>query len=160
VFALPHCRVAEVTCTLMLTRGVVTAYTCVLHACMQVAILWEGDEAKDIRRITYKDLLREVCKVSTRPSSTHRLLSFSSARITAYPLLHVQLANGLKALGVNKGDPVVIYMPMVPEAAVAMLACARLGAPHSVVFAGFSAESLRDRIQDCQAKIVITADEV
>lgn len=97
----------------------------------QVAILWEGDDSKDIRRITYNELLREVCK----------------------------FANVLKRLGVRKGDPVCIYMPMVPEAAYAMLACARIGAPHSVVFAGFSAEALRDRILDCRCKFVVTADE-
>ncbi|MBV6647158.1 MAG: AMP-binding protein, partial [Cyclobacteriaceae bacterium] len=69
-----------------------------------------------------------------------------------------QFANALKAQGVKKGDRVIIYMPMVPEAAVAMLACARVGAIHSVVFAGFSATSLADRVNDCQAKVVLTSD--
>ena len=67
-------------------------------------------------------------------------------------------ANGLKALGISSGDRVIIYMGMVPEAAVAMLACARIGAVHSVVFGGFSADALRDRIHDCQARLVITQD--
>lgn len=84
----------------------------------QVAILHEGDEPGNVTEITYEDLLRRVCRV----------------------------ANAMKELGVKKGDFVTLYMPMVPDAAVAMLACARLGAPHSVVFAGFSAEALRDRI--------------
>jgi len=97
----------------------------------KVAILWEGDDPKDVRHVTYKELHRDVCK----------------------------LANALKAYGVRKGDNVAIYMPMVPEAAVAMLACARIGAPHSMVFAGFSAEALRDRILDANAKVLITADE-
>eukprot|EP00455_Lapot_gusevi_P044531 TRINITY_DN5572_c0_g1_i1.p1 TRINITY_DN5572_c0_g1~~TRINITY_DN5572_c0_g1_i1.p1 ORF type:complete len:664 (+),score=141.62 TRINITY_DN5572_c0_g1_i1:76-2067(+) len=97
----------------------------------QVAILWEGDEPDQIRRITYRQLFAQVC----------------------------QTANALRAMGVRRGDPVCIYMPMIPEAAVAMLACARIGAPHSVVFAGFSAESLRSRIQDCDCRFVITADE-
>jgi acetyl-CoA synthetase len=97
----------------------------------QVAILWEGDEPGDVRRITYKELHREVCR----------------------------LANALKARGVRKGDRVAIYMPMVPEAAYAMLACARIGAVHSVVFGGFSAEALRDRILDSDCRVLITADE-
>ena len=95
----------------------------------KVAILWEG-EPGDTRTITYSQLLDEVC----------------------------QFANVLKGLGVKKGDRVAIYMPMIPEAAVAMLACARIGAAHSVVFGGFSAESLRDRINDAEAKVLITAD--
>jgi acetyl-CoA synthetase len=95
----------------------------------QVAIHWEG-EPGDTRTITYSDLLREVSKT----------------------------ANALIELGVQTGDRVMIYMPMVPEAAVAMLACARLGAPHSVVFGGFSADSLRNRIDDAAAKVMITAD--
>jgi acetyl-CoA synthetase len=95
----------------------------------KVAILWEG-EPGDRRAITYWELHREVSK----------------------------LANALKDLGVAKGDRVAIYLPMVPEAAVAMLACARIGAPHSVVFGGFSAESLRDRINDAKAKVLITGD--
>ena len=99
---------------------------------MQTAILWEGDSAELVRRVTYEELLRDVCRC----------------------------ANALKAVGVRKGDAVCIYMPMVPEAVVAMLACARLGAPHSVVFAGFSADALRDRIMDGHCRYVITADEV
>ncbi len=97
----------------------------------KVAILWEGDEPGDTRRITYRELQREVCK----------------------------LANVLRHNGIRKGDRVAIYMPMIPEAAFAMLACARIGAVHNVVFAGFSAEALRDRIQDARCKAVITADE-
>ena len=97
----------------------------------KTAILWEGDDPGDVRTLTYAELAREVNKA----------------------------ANALKALGVDKGDRVVIYMGMVPEAAIAMLACARLGAIHSVVFGGFSAEALRDRIRDCKAEVVITQDE-
>jgi len=97
----------------------------------KVAILWEGDEPGDVRRITYRELHREVCK----------------------------LANVLRHNGIRKGDRVAIYMPMIPEAAFAMLACARIGAVHNVVFAGFSAEALRDRIQDAGCIAVITADE-
>lgn len=93
------------------------------------AIIWEG-EPGEVRRISYQTLLDETC----------------------------QAANGLKALGVGKGDRVVIYMPMVPEAAIAMLACARIGATHSVVFGAFSALALRDRIEDAGAKVVVTAD--
>ena len=95
----------------------------------RVAIHWEG-EPGDTRTITYAELLDEVSKFS----------------------------NVLKGLGVEKGDRVMIYMPMIPEAAVAMLACARIGAPHSVVFGGFSAQSLTDRIDDADAKVLITAD--
>lgn len=95
----------------------------------KAAIIWEG-EPGDSRTLTYTQLHREVC----------------------------QFANVLKQLGVQKGDRVGIYMPMIPEAAIAMLACARIGAPHSVVFGGFSAEALRDRLIDAQAKLVITAD--
>ncbi|MBU6234756.1 MAG: acetate--CoA ligase, partial [Alphaproteobacteria bacterium] len=97
----------------------------------ETAIIWEGDNPSDSRKITYAELKSEVSK----------------------------LANALKGRGVKKGDVVTIYMPMVPEAAYAMLACARIGAIHSVVFGGFSSESLRDRIQDCNSKVVITADE-
>eukprot|EP00163_Fabomonas_tropica_P027354 TRINITY_DN5231_c0_g2_i1.p1 TRINITY_DN5231_c0_g2~~TRINITY_DN5231_c0_g2_i1.p1 ORF type:complete len:755 (-),score=184.50 TRINITY_DN5231_c0_g2_i1:68-2026(-) len=97
----------------------------------QVAILWEGDNPEEVKHITYRELYLEVNR----------------------------FANLLKAEGIGKGDTVCIYMPMVPEAAYAMLACARIGAPHSVVFAGFSAEALRDRILDCKCKLVITADE-
>jgi acetyl-CoA synthetase len=95
----------------------------------KVALKWEG-EPGETRSLTYFDLHREVCK----------------------------FANALKSLGVRRGDRVAIYLPMIPEAAIAMLGCARIGAPHSVVFGGFSAESLRDRINDAGASIVITAD--
>lgn len=95
----------------------------------KVAFYWEG-EPGDTRTITYSDLLKEVCKVS----------------------------NALKELDVVKGDRVVIYMPMIPELAIALLACARIGAPHTVVFGGFSADSVRDRINDAEAEIIITAD--
>ena len=97
----------------------------------QTAILWEGDEPSDIKRISYQELHDKVC----------------------------QLANVLKKHGIKKGDRVALYMPMIPEAAYAMLACARIGAIHSVVFAGFSAEALRERILDSTCKAVITADE-
>lgn len=97
----------------------------------KVAILYEGDAPEDVRKITYGQLLGHVC----------------------------QLANSMKAAGVKKGDSVCIYMPMVPEAAFAMLACARIGAPHSVVFAGFSSEALRDRMVDGKCKYLITANE-
>ncbi len=95
----------------------------------EIAIIWEG-EPGDIRRITYKELFMEVCKT----------------------------ANALKQIGIGKGDLVALYMPMIPEAAIAMLACSRIGAPHSVVFGGFSSEALRDRLNDGEAKVVITAD--
>ena len=95
----------------------------------KAAIIWEG-EPGDSRTYTYAQLHREVCKA----------------------------ANAIKAMGVKKGDRVGVYMPMVPEAAIAMLACARIGAVHSVVFGGFSAEALRDRLNDGEAKLVITAD--
>jgi acetyl-CoA synthetase len=95
----------------------------------KAAIMWEGEPGEK-RVLTYQQLHREVCK----------------------------FGNVLKRNGVKKGDRVIIYMPMVPEAAIAMLACARIGATHSVVFGGFSAESIRDRINDCGAKLVITAD--
>ena len=95
----------------------------------KAALIWEG-EPGDSRTLTYAQLHREVC----------------------------QMANVLKHLGVQKGDRVGIYMPMIPEAAIAMLACARIGAPHTVVFGGFSAEALKDRLNDAQAKLVITAD--
>jgi acetyl-CoA synthetase len=98
----------------------------------QVAILWEPDEpGEDARRFTYRQLHAEVCR----------------------------FANVLKGQGVEKGDRVTIYMPMIPEAAFAILACARIGAIHSVVFGGFSPEALSGRIQDCDSKIVVTADE-
>jgi len=95
----------------------------------KAAILWEG-EPGDQRVLTYGQLHREVCK----------------------------FANVMKGLGVKKGDRVALYMPMIPELAIAMLACTRIGAPHSIVFGGFSAESLRDRIDDAGAKLVVTAD--
>ena len=95
----------------------------------KAAIIWEG-EPGDERVLTYGDLHREVCK----------------------------FANALKGLGVKKGDRVALYMPMTPELAIAMLACARIGAPHSIIFGGFSAESIRDRIDDAKAKVVVTAD--
>ncbi|HUO01321.1 MAG TPA: acetate--CoA ligase [Rhizomicrobium sp.] len=97
----------------------------------QTAIIWEGDDPKDSRHITYRQLHEEVCR----------------------------FANVLKARGVRKGDRVTIYLPMIPEAAYAMLACARIGAIHSVVFGGFSPDSLAGRIIDCDSHVVITADE-
>jgi acetyl-CoA synthetase len=97
----------------------------------QTAIIWEGDDPADDARITYRDLYERVCR----------------------------FANALKSLGVEKGDPVTIYLPMIPEAAVAMLACARIGAPHAIVFGGFSPEALAGRIADCRSKVVITSDE-
>jgi acetyl-CoA synthetase len=95
----------------------------------KAALIWEG-EPGDTRTLTYWDLYREVCK----------------------------FANVLRQLGVKRGDRVAIYLPMIPEAAIAMLACARIGAPHSVVFGGFSSDSLRDRINDAEARVLITAD--
>jgi acetyl-CoA synthetase len=98
----------------------------------QTAIVWEPDDPNDaVRRISYRDLHEEVCR----------------------------FANALKRLHVAKGDRVTIYMPMIPETVVAMLACARIGAIHSVVFGGFSPEALRGRIEDCASRVVITADE-
>jgi acetyl-CoA synthetase len=97
----------------------------------KVAIIWEGDDPTHSRHLTYRQLHQAVCK----------------------------LANVLKSKGVKKGDRVTIYLPMIPEAAVALLACARIGAVHSVVFGGFSPEALRDRIQDSKSRVVITADE-
>ena len=97
----------------------------------QVAIIWEGDDPADDDKITYRDLHERVCR----------------------------FANGLKSLGVKKGDRVTIYLPMIPEIAVAMLACARIGAIHSVVFGGFSPESIAGRIHDCESSLVITSDE-
>ncbi len=97
----------------------------------QTAIIWEGDDPKDDKTITYRELHAEVCK----------------------------FANGLKAIGAKKGDRITIYMPMIPEAAVAMLACVRIGAIHSIVFGGFSPDALAGRIQDCDCNIIITADE-
>lgn len=97
----------------------------------QTAIIWEGDDPSQSRHITYKELHDEVCR----------------------------MANILRTRNVKKGDRVTIYLPMIPEAAYAMLACARIGAVHSVVFAGFSPDSLAQRINDCQSKVIITADE-
>ena len=97
----------------------------------QVAILWEGDDPSESKRITYRELHAAVGK----------------------------LANGLKSLGVKRGDTVTLYMPMIPEAAFAMLACARIGAVHSVVFGGFSPDALAGRIKDSGSKLVITADQ-
>ena len=97
----------------------------------QVAILWEGDDPKHDKKITYKQLHAEVCR----------------------------FANVLKARGVKKGDRVTVYLPMIPETAISMLACARIGAIHSVVFGGFSPDSLAGRIEDCKSNIIVTADE-
>ena len=96
----------------------------------EVAIIWEGDEPTDVRRVTFRELLAKVCKI----------------------------ANALKEQGVRKGDVVTLYMPMVPELAMTMLACARLGAVHSVIFAGFSADAIADRIESSQSRWVVTAD--
>jgi acetyl-CoA synthetase len=97
----------------------------------QVAIIWEGDDPNQDKKITYRELHAEVCR----------------------------FANALKARGVKKGDRVCIYMPMIPEVAVAMLACTRIGAIHSVVFGGFSPDSLKDRILNADCQVLITADE-
>jgi acetyl-CoA synthetase len=97
----------------------------------QVAIIWEGDDPGVDEEITYRELHEKVCR----------------------------LANVLKSRGVKKGDRVCIYLPMIPEAAVAMLACTRIGAVHSIVFGGFSPEALKDRIQDSGCEVVITSDE-
>src|SRR6185295_12327254 len=97
----------------------------------QTTIIWEGDDPKDSKHITYQELHDEVCR----------------------------MANILRNRNVKKGDRVTIYMPMIPEAAYAMLACARIGAVHSVVFGGFSPDSLANRIEDCRSNVVITADE-
>ena len=96
----------------------------------QVAIIWEGDDAEQQRKLTYRELHGEVCR----------------------------MANALKALGAKRGDRITIYLPMIPEAAMAMLACTRIGAIHSIVFGGFSPEALAGRIQDCDSSLVITAD--
>ncbi len=111
------------------------AYNCIdRHLALradQTAILWEGDDPKDSKHVSYAELHQNVCR----------------------------LANVLTTLGVKKGDRVTIYMPMIPETAYAMLACARIGAVHSVIFAGFSPESIAGRIKDCASTIVLTADE-
>ena len=96
-----------------------------------MALLWQGDNPDDVKKITYSSLLTEVSL----------------------------MGNILLKYGVKKGDRVTIYMPMIPEAVYAMLACARIGAVHSVVFGGFSPESLADRIKDCKSDFLITADE-
>jgi acetyl-CoA synthetase len=96
----------------------------------KTALIWEGEPEGDSRTYTYEELHKEVCK----------------------------FANVLKSLGVKRGDRVCMYLPMIPELPVAMLACARIGAIHSIVFGGFSAESLKDRIQDAEAKLLITSD--
>jgi hypothetical protein len=101
------------------------------HRADQTAIIWEGDDPAKSEKITYRKLHAEVCR----------------------------MANALKELGVKKGDRVTIYLPMIPEAAYAMLACARIGAIHSVVFGGFSPDSLANRMVDCDSNVVITADE-
>src|SRR6266404_5940959 len=97
----------------------------------QVAIIWEGDDPKDQKHITYRELHDEVCR----------------------------FANILRNRNVQRGDRVTIYLPMIPEIAYAVLACARIGAIHSVVFGGFSPESLAGRIADCKSNVIITADE-
>ncbi|MBC7952894.1 MAG: acetate--CoA ligase, partial [Rhodospirillaceae bacterium] len=97
----------------------------------QTAIIWEGDDPNESEHITYRDLHERVCR----------------------------MANAMTDLGVKKGDRVTIYLPMIPEAAVAMLACARIGAIHSIVFGGFSPDALAGRIQDCDSVLLITADE-
>src|ERR671926_1732718 len=111
------------------------AYNCIdrhLHTRGdQVAIIWEGDDPSESKHITYRELHAQVGR----------------------------MANIMRNRGVARGDRVTIYMPMIPEAAYAMLACARLGAIHSVVFGGFSPDSLAGRIQDCRSEVVVTADE-
>ena len=97
----------------------------------EVAIIWEGDDPKDSRRITYREAHAETCR----------------------------MANVLKGAGVERGDRVTIYLPMIPEAAYAMLACARIGAIHSVIFGGFAPDSIAGRVQDCDSRVIITADE-
>ena len=101
------------------------------HRANDVAIIWEGDDPANSRKITYAEAHAETCR----------------------------MANVLKAKGVRRGDRVTIYMPMIPQAAYAMLACSRIGAVHSVIFGGFSPDSISGRIQDCQSRFVITADE-
>jgi acetyl-CoA synthetase len=101
------------------------------HRANDVAIIWEGDNPEHSRKITYAEAHAETCR----------------------------MANVLKIKGVKKGDRVTIYMPMIPEAAFAMLACSRIGAVHSVIFGGFSPDSIAGRVQDCQSTFIITADE-
>ena len=110
------------------------SYNCIdrhLKKGEKIAIIWESDNPEESKKITYNQLHDEVCR----------------------------FANGLKSLGVQKGDRVTIYLPMIPEAAYAMLACARIGAIHSVVFGGFAPDSLKDRIIDCGSSTIITANE-
>ena len=111
------------------------SYNCIdryaLNTPDKVAIIWEGDDPKTSKKITYKELLENVCKA----------------------------ANVLKKIGVKKGDRVTIYLTMIPELAYMMLACSRIGAIHSIIFGGFSADSIAGRIQDCKSEYVITADE-
>ncbi len=97
----------------------------------KTAIIWVGDDPKDFKQISYKELHKNVCKA----------------------------ANGLKELGIKKGDRVTIYLTMIPELAYVMLACARIGAIHSIIFGGFSPDSIAGRINDCQSDYIITADE-
>ena len=97
----------------------------------QTAIIWEGDDPSADEKVTYRDLYKRVCR----------------------------FANGLRAQGVKKGDVVTLYMPMIPEALVAMLACTRIGAVHSIVFGGFSPDALAVRVEESGSKIIITADE-
>ncbi len=97
----------------------------------KIAIIWEGDDPNNVKKITYKELLKNVCMIS----------------------------NALKEVGVKKGDRVTIYLTMIPELAFVMLACARIGAIHSIIFGGFSADSIAGRIQDCNSKYIVTADE-
>ena len=111
------------------------SYNCIdrhaLNTPDKVAIIWEGDDPKTSKKITYKELLENVCRV----------------------------ANVLKKIGVKKGDRITIYLTMIPELAYMMLACSRIGAIHSIIFGGFSADSIAGRIQDCKSEYVITADE-
>ncbi|SVB79194.1 uncharacterized protein METZ01_LOCUS232048, partial [marine metagenome] len=111
------------------------SYNCIdrhaLNTPDKVAIIWEGDDPKTSKKITYKELLENVCKA----------------------------ANVLKKIGVKKGDRVTIYLTMIPELAYMMLACSRIGAIHSIIFGGFSADSIAGRIQDCKSEYIITADE-
>ena len=97
----------------------------------KTAIIWVGDDPKNTRKISYKQLHNEVSKA----------------------------ANGLRQLGIKKGDRVTIYLTMIPELAVTMLACARIGAVHSIIFGGFSADSISGRVNDCESEYIITADE-
>ncbi|MDH5298365.1 MAG: AMP-binding protein, partial [Desulfobulbaceae bacterium] len=98
----------------------------------KAALIWQGEPEEDVKVYTYQMLHTEVCR----------------------------FANVLKKMGVKKGDRVAVYLPMIPELAITLLACTRIGAIHSVVFAGFSAQSLKSRIQDCEAKVLVTADAV